>query len=251
MVLYSGVDSPVWEWNGTAWRSILPATQPPARSDHRLAYDAARQRVVLFGGTATADLAPLNDVWLWDGQEWVERSLPFGPEGRSSPGFDYDGSDLIVFGGLIDLSDFATAFDDTWRLAPVRAPVVQFDFELPPDLATERFLDVRVRAACFGGAATSGQGAAGAELTGWTVNGAEMAPGTWSVLGQNNAETAASDGLLIDYRPASDRSADTAKSLVFEDLRKMYFQCRPVNRAADAVGLDYLEVRVKYLSSED
>ncbi|MHB8878486.1 MAG: hypothetical protein ACYC8T_32720, partial [Myxococcaceae bacterium] len=43
----------------------------PARYGHALAYDAARQRVVLFGGL---DSAYLTDTWEWDGTTWVRRT---------------------------------------------------------------------------------------------------------------------------------------------------------------------------------
>ena len=39
-----------WEWNGTAWTNVTPATGSPARSGHALAYDGSRGRMVLFGG---------------------------------------------------------------------------------------------------------------------------------------------------------------------------------------------------------
>ena len=40
-----------WEWDGNDWRSFAPATAPSPRYGPALAYDAARGRVVLFGGT--------------------------------------------------------------------------------------------------------------------------------------------------------------------------------------------------------
>jgi len=37
-----------------------------------LAYDAERDRVVLFGGRAGWPDADLNDTWEWDGVQWIE-----------------------------------------------------------------------------------------------------------------------------------------------------------------------------------
>ena len=34
------------------WRQLLPSVSPSARTGHAMAYDAARQEVALFGGTA-------------------------------------------------------------------------------------------------------------------------------------------------------------------------------------------------------
>ena len=47
-----------WEWDGTVWVDKTPATSPSARDAHAMAYDSARGRIVLFGGTeanATVD----------------------------------------------------------------------------------------------------------------------------------------------------------------------------------------------------
>lgn len=39
-----------------------------------MAYDAARNVTLLFGGEYPGDLAPtaLNDLWAWDGQDWTQ-----------------------------------------------------------------------------------------------------------------------------------------------------------------------------------
>ena len=39
-----------WDWDGTRWTQPTPVMGPQARHLHALAYDAARGRVVLFGG---------------------------------------------------------------------------------------------------------------------------------------------------------------------------------------------------------
>ncbi len=45
--------SETWEWNGATWTQRFPTTAPPPRRNHALAYDSARQRVMLFNGTDT------------------------------------------------------------------------------------------------------------------------------------------------------------------------------------------------------
>jgi len=59
-----------WRWDGQSW-SALSAASPPSRFGTALAYDAGRQRVVLFGGLRGTQF--LNDVWEWDGAGWVEK----------------------------------------------------------------------------------------------------------------------------------------------------------------------------------
>ena len=56
-----------WTWNGTDWTQRAPAQSPPPRYDHAMAYDSARQRLVLFGGITPDFLA---DTWTWDGSTW-------------------------------------------------------------------------------------------------------------------------------------------------------------------------------------
>lgn len=79
-----------WEWDGAAgtWtqRSGF-AVLPSARSAHRLIYDAARRRTVLFGGFAGFFT---NETWEFDGSAWQQRSVSAPPAGRAFFGFDYD-----------------------------------------------------------------------------------------------------------------------------------------------------------------
>ena len=49
------------------WRQETPTTRPPARHLHGLAYDAARQRAVLFGGSARSG--------------FLQDTLTYGPVG--------------------------------------------------------------------------------------------------------------------------------------------------------------------------
>ncbi len=44
----------MWEWDGNAWTNSVSATMPTARHSARAAYDADRNRVLLFGGIEAA-----------------------------------------------------------------------------------------------------------------------------------------------------------------------------------------------------
>ena len=48
--VYPPARSDTWEWDGNTWLERSPTTSPSVRFGHAMAYDAARQRVVLFGG---------------------------------------------------------------------------------------------------------------------------------------------------------------------------------------------------------
>jgi hypothetical protein len=52
-----------------------------------MVYDAARQRVVLFGGNQV--VSGTNDTWEWDGSAWTQVA-DMGPSPRWSFGMTYD-----------------------------------------------------------------------------------------------------------------------------------------------------------------
>jgi hypothetical protein len=65
-----------------------------------MAYDAARQRVVLFGGFD--DEGMLDDTWEWNGTSWSENSSGSAPEGRFLHAMAYDAARnrVVMFGGF-------------------------------------------------------------------------------------------------------------------------------------------------------
>jgi hypothetical protein len=77
-----------WEWDGAAWHDVTPAVSPPARASSAMAYDVARQRTVLFGGSGGSGL--LHDTWEWDGTSWTEASPQATPEPREGHAMVYD-----------------------------------------------------------------------------------------------------------------------------------------------------------------
>lgn len=76
LLLYSGwlpnaASAEAWIWEQGDWRRT--EAPPPRRRGAAAAYDAGRDRVVLFGGNTSAGL--LGDTWEWDGAGW-ENILP-------------------------------------------------------------------------------------------------------------------------------------------------------------------------------
>jgi len=59
-----------WEWGGDGWVQLAD-TGPSPRQFARLAFDADRQVIVLFGG-ATASFSWVFDTWEWDGSAWTQ-----------------------------------------------------------------------------------------------------------------------------------------------------------------------------------
>ncbi len=60
-----GESNDTWEWDGTQWTLDAPAAAPAVRSGQVMAYDANRDRVVVFGGwnAATSPATIYGDTW--------------------------------------------------------------------------------------------------------------------------------------------------------------------------------------------
>lgn len=107
IVLFGGVSlgrerplSDTWEWDGSRWTRLMPTVSPAPRAAAAMVYDAARQRVVMYGG-ATQD-GPLGDTWEWDGSAWTERAVSEGPGARMYHTLAYDAARqrVILIGGI-------------------------------------------------------------------------------------------------------------------------------------------------------
>jgi hypothetical protein len=85
---------------------------PSARGEHAIAYDTARQRVLLFGGRATG-ATPQGDTWEWDGENWTQVA-DTGPEARAGHAlaFDTNRQRVVLFGGVAGESALR---GDTWE----------------------------------------------------------------------------------------------------------------------------------------
>jgi cysteine-rich repeat protein len=98
-----------WEWTGATWERRFPATSPPRRAVHAMAFDG--QRVVLFGGTQLFSL--LGDTWVWDGEDWAPITTVPTPSPRDQHAmvFDAHRGRVVLYGG----SDYQSGWlDDTW-----------------------------------------------------------------------------------------------------------------------------------------
>ncbi|MCA9677432.1 MAG: hypothetical protein KC464_20580, partial [Myxococcales bacterium] len=129
-----------------------------------MAYDAARQRVVLFGGyNGTTTSGQLADTWEWNGVSWLQRSPATSPSERSGHAMAYDElrQQVTLYGGWD-----GTFFDDTWlwtgsdwQLATANGPGARDGHAMAYDRARNRLV-------VFGG--SDGVGL----LSGTSINGA-------------------------------------------------------------------------------
>src|SRR5262249_488008 len=112
VVLFGGASgsnlfADTWIWDGTEWTQVAD-TGPAARSGHSLAYDSARNRLVLFGGRTETNPV-VGDTWAWDGTEWPKVQT-VGPPARRAHGMACDptASRVVLFGGAVRITRGST-----------------------------------------------------------------------------------------------------------------------------------------------
>ena len=104
-----------WLWNGVSWTQAVTAANatPPARVGHAMADDAARGRVVLFGGFDETRV--LSDTWLWNGTTWTLQTPANRPPARTDHEMVFDSNpsrrNVVLFGGFVA---GAGRLGDTW-----------------------------------------------------------------------------------------------------------------------------------------
>jgi hypothetical protein len=100
-----------WIWDGNSWENTV-LTSPPDRSEGRLVYDSQHEWAVLFGGIRNSQ--PMNDLWAFDGTDWMEIGLLNRPSARYGHMMFYDRERqrIIMFGGY----DGTNYLNDTWEL---------------------------------------------------------------------------------------------------------------------------------------
>jgi len=143
--------SDTWAWTGDHWseRTVHP-TVPARRQAHGLVYDAARNKVLLFGGAASAvDMAvDMNDTWEWDGVHWDPVATARSPSPRRELAIATYGRGVVVFGGLRGTGDAAEVLGDTWVLAdagwgsetPLPAPPARWGAAMAYDAARDKLV---------------------------------------------------------------------------------------------------------------
>lgn len=99
------------------WTELTPKVSPPARQHYGTAFDAARGKLVIFGGFNNG---LLNDTWDFDPRSggWQQTLLTGespSPRGRQEAVYARDRNAVFFFGG----SDGTALTNELWMLAPV------------------------------------------------------------------------------------------------------------------------------------
>lgn len=146
-----------WEWDGTTWTQRFPAHAPSPRGGVAMTYDAARQRIVLFGGGLGGYMMPtFDDTWEWDGSDWIQCFPLHRPTAARNGNLAYDSQRhvSVLFGGL---STPYVKQDATWewngvdwtQRFPAHRPVARYAAGMAYDAP-------RGRMVLFGGGADVG-----------------------------------------------------------------------------------------------
>jgi hypothetical protein len=74
-----------WEWDGIGWIQRFPPHDPERRTGQKLVFDTNRNMVLLVGGSGY--VPPNNEVWGYDGNDWMllSASSPDGPPSNAIP----------------------------------------------------------------------------------------------------------------------------------------------------------------------
>lgn len=114
-VVFAGYDGTflgdTWEYNGSDW-TLVNNQGPSNRCGSVMVFDAARGKIMLFGGQQVGGLFP-NDTWEWDGTTWTQLDPGGGsaPPGRYGHALAYDPvlGRIVMFGGWL-----STNLGNTW-----------------------------------------------------------------------------------------------------------------------------------------
>jgi hypothetical protein len=147
-VLFGGTpsDSATWIWNGSTWTMRSGPSGPSAFAWPAAAYDAARGRIVAFGGSLNN--SAVDTTWEWDGTAWTEVATTGpkpGPLVGAAMAYDPIRREVILFGGFVagfQATDETWAWDGTvWRkLDPLLVPKARARHAMMWDPARQRIV---------------------------------------------------------------------------------------------------------------
>jgi hypothetical protein len=133
-------------------QTTAPAAVPRALYSVGAAFDAGRDRLVVFGGYGNGGYS--GDTWEWDGHAWTRASYS-GPSPRNGPTLAYDSHRrrIVLFGGDTRMDG---ALGDTWEHDGTAWKQVATSGPVGRSTAPMVFDSRRGHMVVFGGASTGG-----------------------------------------------------------------------------------------------
>lgn len=133
------------------WMEIHPKHTPGRRAISAVAYDPARHRVVLFGGTSEwigSSFYYEHDTWEWDGTDWIQMKPKTSPSSRAGHMMAYDEKHgvVVLFGGEDKSGSYMLS--DTWiwdgknwtQMSPTGYPMGRRGGQMFYDPETEKII---------------------------------------------------------------------------------------------------------------
>jgi N-acetylneuraminic acid mutarotase len=129
------VHNDLWEWDGEKWSLVAADTSPPARTDAALAYDPARQSLILFGGSEGTSInghseffKTFSDTWEWHSatRKWSELLPATNPGEMYGHGMVTDSArrKIFLFGGALSANG---GYDPNPGIEPIRNDIWEWD----------------------------------------------------------------------------------------------------------------------------
>ena len=112
-----------WEWDGTTWSDVTPATPSPTSEACSLAYDAAQARSLMT--CWTYDVSYHGETWSWDGVAWSPH-VAANPLPLPGLGLVYDATRAQVVHVASDFSVWAWDGSDWTQVVPVATPPARY-----------------------------------------------------------------------------------------------------------------------------
>jgi hypothetical protein len=170
VIMFGGSDTAgrkddLWWYDpgSNTWTEKIPLNtpgSPVSRSYHSMVWDGTR--VIMFGGLAVDEFGTsyrLNDLWWYNpgNNTWTQKiaqSTPGSPAPRSYPTMVWNGTKVIMFGGLA-VDEFGTAYrpNDIWWYDPQNNQWTQYDSlgDAPAGRAYHTMIWDGTRGIMFGG----------------------------------------------------------------------------------------------------
>lgn len=103
-----------WEWTGTDWVQLSPATSPPPITHGAMAWSTVGKTAVLFGRPPDHSSGPSVQTWLWNGSTWSRWTGRRHPSRRASLSETSLGSGGVLLYGGITFVRVAGTQRQTW-----------------------------------------------------------------------------------------------------------------------------------------
>ncbi|MBW2700051.1 MAG: hypothetical protein JRF33_04460 [Deltaproteobacteria bacterium] len=198
----SSVSNETWIGDAEGWHHRSLDSSPPAREGARLSWDAALGRMVLLGGLGAQGL-PLDDLWIWDGESWIQRN----PEQARSLSFAGLAGVLLLGGTGMEGPEGSER-----RIAapPGKLPALRVHLDLF-ELGPLQVEDLVISSVASGlGFGDNGDSYQGLGVAIWDEPAA-----VWRVLGHHREDGTAQTRLDLDLPPEAALAAGHVDLLIF------------------------------------